>query len=43
MGSLIDVLSDEFISIGDAFVMDGFCTIVLVHLHFIESLSTCNH
>jgi hypothetical protein len=34
MGSLIDALSDEFISIGDAFVMDGFCTIVLVHLHF---------
>jgi hypothetical protein len=34
MGSLRDALYDEFISIGDAFVMDDFCAIVLVHLQF---------
>jgi len=31
IGSLRDALSDEFISIGDAFVMDDFRTLVLVH------------
>ena len=34
MDSHRDTLSDELISIGDAFVMDDFRTIVLVHLHF---------
>ena len=34
MGSRRDTLSYELISIGDAFVMDDFCTIVLFHLHF---------
>lgn len=33
MGSHRDTLSDELISIGDAFVMDDFCTFVLFHLH----------
>ena len=34
MGSRRDTLLDELISIGDAFMMDDFCTIVLFHLHF---------